>query len=59
MKEYVKGFKKFIVTKNERGLYDYAYQEYSEMCNCWYNMSKVNNFEKTALEDWLDIVIDF
>lgn len=59
MKEYVKGNLKFIVRKNEKGLYDYQSQEYSEMCKTWVNMSKQTNFTRVCLEDFLDIRIDF
>lgn len=59
MKEYIKGDLKFIVSKNERGLYDYQSQEYSHICKCWVNMSKHTNWKKATLQDWLDIVIDF
>lgn len=59
MKEYIKGELKFIVSKNERGLYDYQSQEYSHISKCWVNMSKQTNWKKVTLEDWLDIVIDF
>lgn len=59
MKEYIKGDLKFIVSKNERGLYDYQSQEYSHICKCWVNMSKQTNWKKATLQDWLDIVIDF
>ena len=65
MKEYLKNDKngkllhKFIVSKNERGLYDYKSQEYSYISKCWVNMSHFENFTKEALQDWLDIVIDF
>lgn len=59
MKEYIKGDIKFIVSKNEKGLYDYQSQEYSKICNCWVNMSKQTDWNKNTLEDWLDIVIDF
>ena len=58
-KEYIKNDIKFIVTKNEKGLYDYQSQEYSKICDCWVNMSKQKNFTKVALQDWLNIVIDF
>ena len=58
-KEYIKGNIKFIVRKNERGLYDYQSQEYSDINKCWVNMSKFKNFTRVALEDWLDIVINF
>lgn len=58
-KEYIKGNIKFIVTKDEKGLYNFQSQEYSEICKCWVNMSKFSNFTKAALEDWLDIKIDF
>jgi hypothetical protein len=59
MKEYIKGNIKFIVIKNEKGLYDYQSQEYSEICGTWVNTSKQKNFTRVALEDWLDIKIDF
>ena len=59
MKEYVKGDLKFIVSKNERNLYDYQSQEYSEICGVWVNMGKQKNFTKVCLEDFLDIIIDF
>lgn len=58
-KEYIKGIYKFIVSKNERNLYDYSYQEYSEICDCWYNVSRDKDYTKEALEMTLDIVIDF
>lgn len=57
MKEYVKGEHKFIVAKNERCLYDYQSQELVN--GKWVNMNKQKNFTRTALEGWLDIVIDF
>ena len=59
MKEYIKGNLKFIVRKNERGLYDYQSQEYSEICKTWVNMSKQTDFTIDSLEDFLDIKIDF
>lgn len=59
MKEYIKGDIKFIVSKNERGLYDYQSQEYSYINKCWVNMSKQTDWNKKTLEDWLDIIIDF
>lgn len=59
MKEYIKGNLKFIVRKNERGLYDYQSQEYSEICKTWVNMSKQTDFTRDSLEDFLDIKIDF
>ncbi len=59
MKEYVKGIHKFIVTKNEKGLYDYEMQEYSEICNVWIYLSKDNNYPKEVLEEYLNIKIDF
>lgn len=59
MKEYIKGNLKFIVRKNEKGLYDYQSQEYSEICKNWVNMSKQTNFTRVCLEDFLDIKIDF
>ena len=59
MKEYVKGNLKFIVRKNEKGLYDYQSQEYSEISKTWVNMSKQTDFTRVCLEDFLDIRIDF
>ena len=59
-KEYiVDGFKKYIVAKNNDGLYDYEYQEYSEICNCWYNVSRHKNYTKEAIEYCLEIYINF
>ena len=58
-KEYIKGNIKFIVRKNERGLYDYQSQEYSDINKCWVNMSKQKDFTRVCLEDFLDIRIDF
>lgn len=57
MREYIKGIHKFIVIKNDKGLYDYKSQELVN--NEWLNMSKQRNFTRVALEDWLDIEIDF
>lgn len=57
MKEYVKGEHKFIVTKNERDLYDYQSQELVN--GEWVNMSKQKNFTRVCLEDFLGIRIDF
>ena len=59
MKEYINGNIKFIVIKNEKGLYDYQSQEYSDICKCWVNMSKQKDFTRISLEDFLDIRIDF
>lgn len=59
MKEYIKGDIKFIVTKNDKGLYDYQSQEYSKINNIWVNMGKGFNFTRVAMEGYLDIVIDF
>ena len=59
MKEYIKGEHKYIVTRNDKGLYDYQSQEYSKICDCWVNMSKQYGFTRVALEDYLDIEIDF
>lgn len=50
MKEY---------TKNDKGLYDYQSQEYSKINDIWVNMGKGFNFTRVAMEDYLDIVIDF
>ena len=58
-REYIKGDHKFIITKNNKGLYDYKSKEYSYINKCWVNMSHFENFTKVALQDWLDIVIDF
>ena len=58
-KEFIKGNIKYLVSKNERGLYSYQSQEYSDINKCWINISKQTNFTRVALEDWLDIVIDF
>ena len=57
-KEYLKKEHKIIITKNEKGLYDYELSEYSKMCNCWNKIGKYTNFTKEALESWLDINID-
>ena len=57
MKEYVKGGHKFIVTKNERDLYDYQSQELVN--GEWVNMSKQKDFTRVCLEDFLGIRIDF
>ena len=57
MKEYIKGEHKFIVIKNEKGLYNYQSQELVN--NEWVNMSKQKDFTRVALEDWLEIEIDF
>ena len=57
-KEYLKKEHKIIITKNEKGLYDYELSEYSKMCNCWNKIGKYTNFTKEALETWLDINID-
>lgn len=59
MKEYIKGEQKFIVIKNDRGLYNYIMQEYSEICKCWNNINADCNYTKEALEFHLDIKIDF
>lgn len=58
-KEYIRNDIKFIVTKNDKGLYDYQSQEYSHICKCWVNMARFKDFTRVALEDWLDIKIDF
>lgn len=57
-KEYLKKEHKIIITKNEKGLYDYELSEYSKICNCWNKIGKYTNFTKEALESWLDINID-
>ena len=56
-KTYVKGDIRFKVTKNERGLYDYQSQE--RVNGKWVNMSRQSNFTRSALNDWLDININF
>ena len=56
-KTYVKGDHRFKVTKNKRGLYSYQSQE--KVNGKWVNMSKQSNFTRSALNDWLDIRIDF
>jgi hypothetical protein len=57
MKEYIKGEHKYIVIKNEKGLYDYQSQELVN--GNWINMSKQKNFTRVALENWLEIEINF
>lgn len=59
MKEFIKGDLKYIVNKDDNGLYSYQSQEFSKICNKWINMSKAKNFTRSALEDFLDIRIDF
>ncbi len=59
MKEYFRGDLKFIIEKDEKGLYSYKSQEYSKICNVWVNISKEKNFNKEALENYLNIKIDF
>jgi hypothetical protein len=56
-KTYTKGNQRFKVTKNERGLYDYQSQE--KVNGKWVNMSKQKNFTRSAINDWLDISVDF
>lgn len=56
-KTYVKDDIRFKVTKNERGLYDYQSQE--RVDGKWVNMSRQSNFTRSALNDWLDININF
>ena len=56
-KTYTKGDLRFKVSKNSRGLYDYQSQE--RVNGKWVNMSRQSNFTRSALNDWLDIRIDF
>ena len=56
-KTYTKGDLRFKVTKNKRGLYDYQSQE--KVSGKWVNMSKQKNFTRSAINDWLDISVDF
>ena len=56
--KYINDNHKIIITKNEKGLYDYELLEYSKICDCWNKIGKYTNFTKEALESWLDINID-
>lgn len=56
-KTYVKGYQRYRVTKNSRGLYDYQSQE--RVNGKWINMSRQSNFTRSAINDWLDINVDF
>lgn len=56
-KTYAKGNIRFKVTKNKRGLYDYQSQE--RVNGKWINMSRQSNFTRSAINDWLDINVDF
>jgi hypothetical protein len=40
----------YRIYKNNLGLYDVEYLEYSKICNTWNKISKDNNYSKDVIE---------
>lgn len=55
MKQLIENDKMWNFKKNERGLYDVEYLEYSIICKCWYKVSYSKNYTKEAIKTLYDV----
>lgn len=57
MKQLIENDKMWNFKKNERGLYDVEYLEYSIICKCWYKVSYSKNYTKEAIKTLYDVCL--